>query len=286
MSYENPTSSTGGSVSDLRLQTKLLLDTGAAIGKAHPATGGPRAAPYVTVPEGYRVVATPERTVPDAPGTAKLRDATSFILFVNAHKLKHSRIYATLDPARFLAVIDDYFPTRQGPDEPESTHAWREFRADFKVPQSREWIEWNSKDGSQMSQKAFAQFIEDNLPDVIKPDGATLLEMSLNFEAAQAGHFIATQRLQDGSHNLQWKADNNATGTVKLPESITLAIPVFENEAPQQLSARLRYRVAEGKLSIWYELIRPHKVIEAAFMATWKRIATETGLPILLGTPE
>ena len=68
----------------------------------------------------------------------------------------------------------------------------------------------------------------------------------------------------------------------------TLSIPVFENEAPRELDARLRYRIkpGEGSLSLWFELVRPHKVLEAAFRETWSRIAGETQVPVLLGTPE
>jgi len=37
---------------------------------------------------------------------------------------------------------------------------------------------------------------------------------------------------------------------------------------------------------IWFELERPHKVLEAAFRETWARIEQATGRPMLLGTPE
>ena len=71
-----------------------------------------------------------------------------------------------------------------------------------------------------------------------------------------------------------------------LPELLTLSIPVFENEAPRELTARLSYRIKEGRLSIWFELVRPHKLVEAAFRDTWARIAEETGVLLLLGSPE
>lgn len=41
-----------------------------------------------------------------------------------------------------------------------------------------------------------------------------------------------------------------------------------------------------GKLAIWYELIRPHKVIEAAFRDTLETVINGTGITPLLGTPE
>lgn len=247
---------------------------------------GPDGRHYAIVPDGYDLVdALPVAQAPERPkALVKLRDAASFIRFFKDHSERRSRVYATMEPARFLAVFDE-FDDNEG-EGMAGQADWREFRAVFEVPASREWNLWMAANRKQMSQVGFAEFLQDNLPDVITPDGTTLLEMALNFEAAQTGTFVATQRLQNGSHNLQWKADNNAGGTVQLPELIVLSIPVFENEEPSEITARLRYRVKEGTLSIWYEMVRPHKVLEAAFRATWARIAEEAAATILLGTPE
>ena len=55
------------------------------------------------------------------------------------------------------------------------------------MPPSREWLLWNKAHRQHMSQLSFAEFLQDNLPDVISPDGADLLDMSLKFEASQSG---------------------------------------------------------------------------------------------------
>jgi len=267
------------------LSVRALLDAGAAAGAArHNPT--PHGVPYTVVPWGYELKALPLDSAPlTCRTTVKLRDTASFVKYVLDHSTTDSRIYATVSPAVFLAVLDDH-STRDKEGDTPSVADWREFRAHFAMPASREWTVWTQADRKPMSQLDFARFIEDNLPDILEPDGATLLEMTLSFEAATAAQFVAQQRLQDGSHTLQWRAENNASGTVRLPEHIGLAIPVFELEEPQALMARLRYRVADGKLAIWYELVRPHKVLETAFRDAWQRIAEGTGVPILLGTPE
>lgn len=263
-----------------------LLAAGSALGVPRQHTT-PDGRPYAIVPDGYTVCELPRASVPERPrANVRLRDAASFIKYFMDHACYQSRIYASLEPAKFLAVIDDFRDFNDAGETIAGQSAWREFRAHFDIPASREWQLWHSANRKQMGQLAFAEFLQDNLPDVVQPDGADLLQLALNFEASQAGNFIATQRLQDGSHNLQWRADNNSSGSVKLPEQITLSIPVFENEQPSEVHARLRYRIKEGSLSIWYELIRSHKVLEQAFRATWDRIATECGDVILLGMPE
>lgn len=263
-----------------------LLAAGAALGS--PRTHNtPDARPYAVLPEGYTIEELPRRATPERPrAVVQLRDVASFVRYFNDHKTASSRIFARLDPALFLAVFDEFSEGTEYDGVVWPQADWREFRAAFSVPASREWKLWTAADRKPMGQLSFAEFLQDNLPDVVQPAGADLLQLALNFEAAQTGTYVASQRLQDGSHNLQWRADNNSSGSVKLPEHITLQIPVFENEATSELQARLKYRVKDGQLTLWYELVRPHKVLEAAFRSAWDRIADGTQAVILLGSPE
>jgi uncharacterized protein YfdQ (DUF2303 family) len=244
--------------------------------------------PFVIVPEGFRrevveeVFANPAR----ATGTVKLRDAASFIEYFNRQKRSESLIYASLDPARILGVIDDHRSYVQAANGSDGAN-WRAYRVEFPVPASREWKTWTGKDRQPMSQLELAELIEDNLPDIVSPDGSTMLSVALNFEASKEGNFVSAARLQDGSTNFVWKEDVNATGNkIAMPSQITLSIPVFENGAPYSIDARIKYRIKDGVLKIWYELIRPHKVLEVAFRAIWAQIEEQTSTKILLGTPE
>lgn len=263
---------------------EILLRAGAALATPRKSPDADGAA-YIVIPDGHHLERPPTIEFPKRPsGLVHLRDARSFTAFWLSQKSPYSCIYATLEPAKFVAVFDDT-PTSQDFDFLRRQADWRQHRADFVVPASREWKIWTEANKKPMSQLQFAEFLLDNMPDVIEPDGASLYQLSLNFEATQSGKFVATQRLQDGSHDLQWRADNSG-GTVKLPEHITINIPVFENEAAVKMSARLRYRCKDGDLKLWYELVRPHKVLEAAFREVWTRIETGCNTSILLGTPE
>jgi uncharacterized protein YfdQ (DUF2303 family) len=266
----------------------------AAILAAGTSLAGPQKSPlndgvpFVVVPDGYKVEHIFERD--DSParaiGVVKLRDATSFVTYFNRQKRAESLIYASLDPAKILGVIDDHraygseFTNEDGAN-------WRAYRVEFAVPASREWKTWTSKDRQPMTQLELAELIEDNLPDIVSPDGSTMLSVALNFEASKEGNFVSATRLQDGSTNFVWKEDVNATGNkIAMPSQITLSIPVFENGAPYSVDARIKYRVQNGTLKIWYELVRPHKVLEVAFRAIWSQIEEQTGTKILLGSPE
>jgi uncharacterized protein YfdQ (DUF2303 family) len=264
-----------------------ILSAGTALAGPHksPLNDG---VPFVVVPEGYKVEHLDERdeSPARATGVVKLRDANSFITYFNRQKRTESLIYASLDPAKILGVIDDHrayateFTNEDGAN-------WRAYRVEFDVPASREWKTWTGKDRQPMTQLELAELIEDNLPDIVSPDGSTMLSVALNFEASKEGNFVSATRLQDGSTNFVWKEDVNATGNkIAMPSQITLSIPVFENGATYSVDARIKYRVQNGTLKIWYELVRPHKVLEAAFRAIWSQIEEQNATKILLGSPE
>jgi uncharacterized protein YfdQ (DUF2303 family) len=245
--------------------------------------------PFVLAPEGYAVKYITERDdVPHrAKGVVKLRDVESFIAYFNRQKRANSQIYATLDPAKILGVIDDHHEHDEKTAADHDGADFREYRVEFAVPTSREWKLWTGKDKVPMTQLDFARLIEDNLPDIIKPSGSDMLKVALDFEASRDGVFAASGRLDNGSQSIVWKENVEAKGNkIEMPQTMTLYIPVFENSSPVEIEARIRYRVKDAQLSIWIELIRAHKVAEAAFRDIWTRIEAETSRQILLGTPE
>ena len=57
----------------------------------------------------------------------------------------------------------------------------------------------------------------------------------------------------------------------------------FVGMPPVDVMARLRYRIEQGNLTMWYDLVRPHKVAEQAFSDAMKIIGSECGTPVLIG---
>lgn len=266
--------------------------------RAESATFSPRnasyrdAAPFVVLRDaggGERVewlraqLDDPKRKT----GIVKLNDAKSFIAYYGIHG-NGAPVYATLKPARFVAVLNEHTKEAAG---------WRDHRADFTVAHSLEWETWSKHNGAGAafnSNESFALFLEDNAPDIVKPDGARMLAIALNFRVKADVNFSAAQRLQDGYVdfgysnlvNAEAKGDNGHK--LQIPEQFTIEVPVFAgiDAKRYKVEARFRYRLREGKLTLWYELVRPHKVIEQAFKDVWTEIEKATKAPILHGTPE
>lgn len=237
-------------------------------------------APSLLVPEGYRVhdleslMLAPVR----ARGNVALRDTGSFVSVVNDRKVEGTRLYGKLSPPSFTAVFND--TTGKGP-------GWRDDRATYVCPVSVEWQRWTAANGKQMNQEAFAQFIEDNSADCVTPDAATMIEVSRTLEAKKKVNFASGIRLSNGQNELTYEETVSGTagkGKFVVPEEFVIGVAVLEGGPKYAVTARLRYRIADqGKLTMWFDLLRPHKVLEDAVKEVWNHIQNQTGLAILNG---
>lgn len=237
--------------------------------------------PYAVVPEGFVVKNLEEFATQPARirESAVLQDVRSFCDYWKAFYIAGvSTIFADQVKMQFLAIID-YHKNVLHP-------AWKKHRATYACPLSVEWQTWENKNGVQMKQADFAAFIEDNLPDVIRPIGAEFLEVARSLEAKKNVKFASSVRLDNGQSELSYEEDikgTSAKGRLEIPQSFTILIPVFINDTPVTIDARLRYRINDGALVMWYDLHRPHIVLQDAFKRIVTEIETQTGVAALLG---
>ncbi len=247
----------------------------------------------VALPPGWKIEETDDEKRFDYPRrkTAKvvLHDAPSFISYVKRHgSLSDSTIWCNADYLKgsvsFTSILNDH-----GADEDQP--AWRDHTAKFSPTFSEEWNRWSASNSKAFNQADFAGFIEDNLQDIASddgfPTGAQMLEMAINFEARQDMRFKSAIRLQSGGVQMNFVQDDDKQTVEKMNlfERFRIGIPVFWNGDAYPVVARLRYRVREGKLTFWYELVRQDKVLEAATMTMIQAVKAESGMPFFFGSP-
>lgn len=232
-----------------------------------------------------RVLAHPRRKI----ARVRMHDSESFIEYIKRHgSLADSTIWCIADykagKVNFLGILNDH-------GQEESAASWRDHRATFAPEFSEEWIRWNAKHKQAFSQADFAEFIENNLKDIASidncPTGAQMLEMALTFEANQDMRFKSAIRLQNGGVQMSFVQDDDAQTLQKMQvfDRFSIGLPVFWNGDAYRIDARLRYRVRDGKLTFWFELIRPDKVLEAATTTLIQIIREKTGNPFFFGEP-
>ncbi len=242
----------------------------------------------VIVPNGCEVKEFDRKYDPRLPDHVKAKfeahDADSFIRYFDQFRSPHSQVLCDLKRAIFTAVLDYHAaPTEAAGPAP----AWREHIAIFPCPRTVEWETWMGQNKREMSQAPFAQFIEDNLPDIAEPDGNVILEVAKTLQAKTNVNFASATRLDNGQTQFLYQETIEAKagdrGTLNIPEKFVLGIRPFEGSEPYRMDARLRYRLKEGSLSFWYDLLRPHKIIEDALAGMLAKIEAETGVTVLRG---
>lgn len=260
---------------------KIIFDAGTALAAPRTAVDdrGDESTPFVVVPDGYKVKSL-EEFLPAPAATraqATLHDEDSFCRYWARFAHNGSALFADPKNHKMCAVFD--YHTKDRP-------SWCKHTAVLACVHSPEWQAWRSKDGQAMSQTAFAEFIETNLSDIIKPDSAKVLEASRSLQAKKNIRFVSAVRLEDGERQFSYEEEikgTTAKGAVRFPEELHLGIPVFQGGARYAVLARLRYRINDDGLVLWYALHRPSHIVDDAFAIARKAIEKRLSVEALSG---
>lgn len=251
-----------------------------ALGKPFNHPGLP--APLALVPNDVRLQDLEEQL--DAPvrirQSLKVLDAQTFIDYVNRFASDASAVFCNGPEGRtFIAVLDYHQP-----DQP----SWATHKATYQCPTTVEWGNWRKQDRQKLSQNDFAEFIEENVKDIVQPDGnstaptaADMLEISRTLEAKKNISFRQGIRLDNGQVQLTYNEEIDgragASGQLNIPEQFYIGIRPFLGGEAFCIPARFRYRITDGRLFMWYELVRPDKVLEEAYTAVREQIKAAIG---------
>jgi uncharacterized protein YfdQ (DUF2303 family) len=216
-----------------------------------------------------------------------LYEAASFIDYLNRHKIAgatHIFGRATETAAGFSAVID-YHGAADG------RAAWGEHHVALTMEITPEWARWMKFNATYLPQQAFAEFIEDNLLDIVEPDPATLLEVAQGLQGMKNVQFKSGRNLKDGAVKFELVETIELSGstqrrdaTFSVPDKFKVALVPYVGANGVEIEARLRFRIGnDGSVSFAYILNRPYKVIETAFNVTCEDIEKGTAIKVLLG---
>lgn len=209
-------------------------------------------------------------------GLVEFHEAASFTRFANRFKNDTSLIFADALKATFTAVLDYH------PGSEEATNAqWDHFRAFYALRHTAAWLRWSNVNKKDMDQTTFAQFLEDNIPDIADPDGAVLVELVRTLEGKMDVRWKSHKRAMDGTADLVYTETADVTAgqdkTMKLPQELTLVLQPFEGSEKYPVKAKLRYKLTGGTLRLWVDLQRFDEIFQTAFTEEKRKIQLAVG---------
>lgn len=215
-----------------------------------------------------------------------LLEAESFIAYVNKFKEEDTLIFVnvTESGATFKAILDYH-----GKDEPQyCSHV-----ASFSLIPTPEWKTWLEADREMMEQVDFATWLEDNAKLIVEPTGANLLELVRDLHGHKNARFQSAVRLNTGAHSVTYEEDvvvrgsaSSASAEMELPPTIVAGIAVFQGTAPYKVTARLKTRIEERKLHLFFETINRHGIVRESILLAVKQVSEGTKIIPMLGSPQ
>jgi uncharacterized protein YfdQ (DUF2303 family) len=201
-------------------------------------------------------------------GAVSFYEALSFSRFVKRFRNNTTVVFADAfaTPAPKFTAVLDYHPG----SEEQTAAQWDLFRGTLPLRFTDSWLRWTKANGQQQTQADFAQFLEDNIPDIADPAGATLVEIARTLEATVGVDWKSHYRADNGEHRftyletIEGKASTNS-GTVTIPQDLTLVLQPFEGAKRYEVKARFRYRLIGSKVTLWFDLVRLQDVLTEAF---------------------
>jgi len=240
--------------------------------KNHP-NGSSRVA---VLPDGYSLHELTAKEPEVIKATPSFDMLDSFHDYVNAFKTNQTLIFGSQSQAILTAVMDYHTPTTVG----KLAHI-----AKLNLKHSQAWKDWNAINGRQLGQVDFAEFLEEHVDDIFTPDAATLLELVENFTEKRTIEFQSNVKRSNGNIVLSYKdTDDNSSGSTKLPEQLTLSLPVYEGEVPLPVRAFLRASTKGGELKILVKLQGLPKILADAFGLICASVEQTTTLKVAHGT--
>ncbi len=243
---------------------------------------------FAVVPNDCQVKSLQDFQYPDGlrpqhiSESVRLQDAKSFIDYVSTFSDDRTRVFAGVTPMSFQAVLDYH---GAGSDR---TVEFTSHKASYLLVKDQRWLTWVGGSEKLKSQQEFAEFLEDNMSDLLDPPAAAMLDVARDLHAHTECSFGSQIKLSNGQVQLKYTETVTAgvgSGTMEVPETFTIRIPVFYGEPAVTIGARLRYRLNSGKLTFFYKLYRQDEILQNAFQAVVDGIADALKMPVWLGDP-
>lgn len=183
-----------------------------------------------------------------------------------------------------VAILNGNGTGASGVGEP----GWGDFRVKIEFRPTPQWTKWRNFDGKMLTQVAFAEFLEDNIDDIVEPSGAAMLEIASYLEIVRNVNFKSGIALSSGVVQFVHEQDDAAkvkANTFEVPKEFSIGVaPVFGLKH-YRVPARFRYRLNDGKLTLGYKLQRIENVMGLVVEEVIAAVERGADISVLDGLP-
>ena len=246
---------------------------------------------FIVVPEGMELRSLKEFQYAEPParkaGHVQVQDVASFAEYFLRFRDKDSMVFADPQAFTFTGILDYHEETAEG-----AARACKH-KVGLTLRTTKRWDTWKGANAKPKSQEDFATFIEDNLADIYAPEksnyppAAVMLEVSRTLEASSQYTFTQTTNLKNGQRVAQYREQINGVAgpqqEIQIPDEFVVRLPIFLNQPPVEVRCRLRFRINNGKLTMWYDMLRVDEMLAAEFETARAGVAEAAKCLVLLG---
>lgn len=212
------------------------------------------------VPDGWKI----QDLSPFLPPPPRIQqrflalDAASFIEYAKAYA-ESPAIFADEDAGAWSAILDHH-PTAL--DRGACDHTVR-----FEPPWAPEFFAWLAHSGQPKSHTDFVRFLEDRGRDIASHPAGAVFDAIRSLDVKSDAAFSSEITLTTGA--VKFALEENIRGTsrgsfAEIPSEWTVVLPPYLGLKPRGFTCRLRYRVKDRSLSIWYEIVEKDSLVRTA----------------------
>lgn len=217
--------------------------------------------------------------------TVRFEAAKDFCAYVKAFDAGDARVFASLADLMVRSSIDYHDPAAT----PGTAASWRTHNATYPAVFAAAFAAWHAVHGKPMSQRTFAEFLEDRAEDAVSgqvgfPEPADLMEVAQSFDVNRSVKFVSALNVSTNERKFRFEESDKPAGAIGCPKVIRLFTPVFQGSDPVHWGARLSYDISDGKLQFTVKIHRLQELLEAEFTRLCDAIAVDLpGVPIHRG---
>lgn len=253
------------------------------------ATGNTRVEEIKPLDFHGNLTAKPSRIVQ----VVEVETQDSLEAYVRDFKTASSRLFASISASTITAVLDYHQGRTDALASGVEVVQRDAMAADFgqntamlRLPFSEEWERWAAADGKLFDQQSFARTLHENRTEISEPDAATVIDAVRDLRAARNVTFTPEVSMTNNTESFSLSDTTDVsrrTGSLDIPASFVLRLPVYFGGEVVQIEAALRTEVVEGRLMLGIKLMRRENVRQAVFQRAVLAVTSATGVPVVYG---